>query len=139
MRKLFLMSRTLRHCLLPAFFLLFSGWVSAAEITVSNIQEIRNVDLTSEGDLDWMHFGLTNASSINRNSGVTPRLAYSVLSSLPARFDSVTSIRSTLSWTDGTPTAAEAGFAGGVFFSNQNFEQAPLIYFINIYLSSFVI
>jgi len=120
MRKLFLMSRPLRQCLLPALCLLFSGWIGAAEITVSNVQEIRNVDLTSEGDLDWMHFGLTNASSISRKSGVTPRLDYSVLSSLPARFDSVTSIRSTLSWTDGSPTAAEAGFAGGVFFSNQD-------------------
>ncbi len=99
---------------------LLSGWVTAAEITVSNVQEVRNVALTSEGDLDWMHLGLTDASSINRKAGVTPRIAYSVISSLPARFGSNATIRSTLGWTDGSPTASEVGFSGGVYFPTQN-------------------
>jgi|GEM_PF-2542818 len=94
--------------------------VVAAEIGVGNVQEIRSVNLTSEGSLDWVQVGLVDANSFNRKTGVTPRLAYSLVSSFPSAFGHVPSLRSSLSWSDGTPTASGGPYSGGVYWPALN-------------------
>ena len=104
--------------LLMTVFSVVPAW--AAQLSVVNVQEIRTVDLTSEGNQDWMHFGLAAASDINRKTGVAPQLAYSLLSSAPNRFGHNPATRSTHTWNDGTPTLSEAGFSGGIYFAPLN-------------------
>lgn len=94
--------------------------LAAAEITVGNVQEIRSVNMTSEGSLDWVHLGLVDANSFNRKAAVTPRLAYSLVSSFPSAFGHVPSLRSSLSWSDGTPTASSGPYSGGVYWPALN-------------------
>ncbi len=94
--------------------------LTAAELSIGNVQEIRSVNLTSEGSLDWLHLGLVDANSLNRKAGVTPRLAYSLVSSFPSAFGHVPTLRSSLSWSDGTPTANTGPFSGGVYWPALN-------------------
>ncbi len=100
--------------------LLFASMLSApaltAEISVVNAQEVRTVDLTSEGSTDWMHFGLVEDASLNRKAAVSALLGFTPISVAPKRFGPSDGTRSTHTWTDGTPTASEAGFAGGIYF-----------------------
>ncbi|MEP6662768.1 MAG: Ig-like domain-containing protein [Verrucomicrobiota bacterium] len=75
-----------------------------------------SVNLTSEGNMDWVHWGLTNAADVNRKSAV------------PAQISSLTKIGTNtlqrlsdyytaLSWSDGTPTASTNNVKAGVFIS----------------------
>ncbi|MFG1911398.1 sugar-binding protein [Kribbella sp. NPDC048928] len=77
-----------------------------------------SMSLTADGTTDWMHL---DGSTINRRAGVpdsTPRLAVTnrqAGGTIGAQNDNAVSY----SWTNGTPTASEAGTRhGGIFFAN---------------------
>ncbi len=103
-----------------------SGVTSSATLSLTNTATVTNgslsgsgtssaalVNLTSEGTLDWEHWG---DGSLNRKVGVTAQLgAYTVMGSgnvLPYGNDP-----RPLSWTDGAPTAGSSSNTNGVFIS----------------------
>ncbi len=72
-------------------------------------------NLSGEGWADWVDWGLTSATSVNRKSGVPALISdIALLGAPPARFAS--GLWTSLSWTDGTPTASKTNFAGGIYF-----------------------
>ncbi|KAF0190380.1 MAG: Steryl-sulfatase [Gammaproteobacteria bacterium] len=76
------------------------------------------VNLTAAGTADWIHWGLSGASSINRKAGVNPRIGnYTSLGAAPARFQAPTGARVAYSWSDGTPTASSSSTTAGLFFT----------------------
>ena len=95
-------------------------WSRAAEVTGSVVAGPSVVNLTTEGLADWMHWGLVDATSVNRKAGVTAQIkGFKALVTIKGRFTGG-SPWSTLSWTGGTPTATQAGFAGGIYFRDLN-------------------
>ena len=43
-------------------------------VTFTPIPQGTEVDLTAEGSLDWVHWGLYTDSSLDRKAGVTPQI-----------------------------------------------------------------
>jgi hypothetical protein len=69
------------------------------------------VNLTTEGALDWIHWGDT---ALNRKAGVTPQLStYSIIGNAPA-IQYCCDPRG-VSWTDGGPTTAATNNQNGIF------------------------
>jgi len=66
-----------------------------------------SVDLTSEGTVDWAHFGRSNANSVNRKTNAEPHINVTLLgTATPARS---TNYNTSFAWTDGTPRTSETG------------------------------
>jgi hypothetical protein len=64
-------------------------------------------NLTEEGSGDWVHWGLTSPSSVNRKSGVTPKIGDLIqVKSSAVRWDKAPETRMTWVWTDGAPTVS---------------------------------
>jgi hypothetical protein len=75
------------------------------------------VDLTAEGTSDWVHWGLTTDTSVNRKTGVPPQISNftPVGTATVSRYaDNYTGY----SWSDGNPTTAADGTHTGVFLTN---------------------
>jgi len=91
-----------------------AGTLTGALTTPSGIQ-----NLTTLGTADWVHWGLTDAASVNRKSGVTPQISnFSAVGS-------ANTIRYTdnpvgFSWSDGTPTASATSTTTGVYRAGVN-------------------
>ena len=111
-------SRILSELFFAFLVLLFLPISSnAATLNGSAVAPPSVVNLTTEGTADWSHWGLSSASSFNHKAGVTSQIGnYTPLGAPPGRFGGNPSVTTTHSWTDGTPTASESGFAGGIFF-----------------------
>ena len=64
-----------------------------------------NVNLTTEGTVDWAHWGLTSATSYDHKSGGTPQISdYTNIGNVSViRF---TGNPTLYSWSNGTPTAS---------------------------------
>jgi len=74
--------------------------------------------LSTVGTADWIHLGLTTATSLNRKAGVTSQIVGTVnLSAAPTR---VTTGGNILSWTGGTPTATSAAYPGIARYTGLN-------------------
>ena len=76
------------------------------------------LNLTTEGTLDWVHWGLVTNTSIDRKIGVSqfiPALAPLMTNQVQRYADNFTSF----SWSDGTPTAATNGTATGIFVTGR--------------------
>ncbi|MDJ0906416.1 MAG: sulfatase-like hydrolase/transferase, partial [Woeseiaceae bacterium] len=73
-----------------------------------------SIDLTADGSADWIHWGLSSASSVNRKSGVTEQI--SDFSGPAGRRFAGGNSRAEYSWSDGTPTGATSTKAG-LYFS----------------------
>jgi hypothetical protein len=77
------------------------------------------VNLTTEGTLDWTHWGLTSPSSFNRKSGVTAQISnYTRIGT-----GSVNRVKANpvaFSWTDGTPTASATNTPTGLYIIGVN-------------------
>jgi murein DD-endopeptidase MepM/ murein hydrolase activator NlpD len=72
------------------------------------------VNLTSEGTLDWTHWGLVSASSFNRRSGVTAQLSnYTRIGGIGAKRFTGSAVL--LSWSNGTPTASATNTSTGLY------------------------
>jgi len=98
---------------------LIAGPLSAAQISGSAATP-GNVNLTSEGTADWIHWGQTNSTTVNRKSGGGSQfsnltLINNVTNSAKAR---LTDSASKLSWTDGTPTPSVTNIPNGVYINN---------------------
>lgn len=79
----------------------------------------RSVNLTVEGTRDWVHWGLTTNSLLNRKAAVSPQI--SDLARIGANaVERFTDNYTGFSWSDGTPTVAASGNNTGVFATGLN-------------------
>lgn len=79
----------------------------------------RQVNLTSEGTLDWAHWGLNTTSSFDRKAGVTPQIGNytNVGLNSPGRFaDNPTGF----TWSDGAPTTSTVNSTTGIYVGGLN-------------------
>ena len=111
---------------ISAGFLLQCVTISAVAGTLSaSFQPIPSnsiVDLSAEGNVDWIHWGLASATSIDRKASVPPIIesfAPIVVAGGGAmeRFDDNFN---GYSWTDGAPTAAATNSPTGVYVIGKN-------------------
>jgi hypothetical protein len=71
------------------------------------------VDLTSEGTLDWVHWGLHNAGDVNRKMNNSDLIT--AVTTGASDFQMYTN---SYGWTDGTPTLMEPGTHAGIYITN---------------------
>jgi hypothetical protein len=65
-------------------------------------------NLTTQGQLDWVHWGLNAPTEVDRKSGVQPQIStYSLVGNGTVQRDSTNS--GAYNWSDGTPTASLGG------------------------------
>lgn len=70
-------------------------------------------NLTAEGTSDWVHWGLSTASSVDRKSGVSAQVSnYTKIG--PGTVTRFTDSTITHQWSDGTPTASSTGTTTGI-------------------------
>jgi len=73
-----------------------------------------SVNLTTEGSLDWAHWGLNSAADFDHKAGVPSRISnYSVLGGGGVNRQGASP--SSYSWTDGTPTGVVTNSPTGVY------------------------
>jgi hypothetical protein len=86
---------------------------SGGSLSVSAAQPPRTVNLTTEGTVDWEHWGLSSSNLINRKSGVTPLIDMETIgtSDVHPYSDNYTAF----GWSDGIPTLATAPMPNGIF------------------------
>jgi hypothetical protein len=80
---------------------------TAGSLVVSSGDNPGAVDLTSEGLLDWAHWGLSGARSFNHKGGVTPRISNFTPVGSAGALQCTTS--GSFSWYDGAPTSSNSG------------------------------
>jgi len=90
-------------------------FVHTADGTLSSsvAQPPASVDLTSEGSTDWIHWGYTNASSVNRKAGFPLQIStFTKIGHAPVQgySDNYTGY----SWSDGTPIVAAVATHAGI-------------------------
>ncbi|MDE3066728.1 MAG: hypothetical protein KGJ60_04165 [Verrucomicrobiota bacterium] len=90
-----------------------------------------NLDLTAEGALDWVHWGLLSATNSDRKAGVTllipdVQVLNATTTDLLRYSDNLTSY----SWTDGAPTASTSGTTTGIFLYSTN--QPPAAFQLTV-------
>ena len=87
-----------------------TGGGSTSILTGSVISQPATVNLTAEGTLDWAHWGLASGASFDHKAGVTHQISdITPLGVAPGSFNANPTYWATHSWSDGTPTASEAG------------------------------
>src|SRR3989442_3507740 len=107
-------------CRLVAVLVATSSSAGAASLTGSftSIPQGASVNLTVEGPIDWVHWGLYTESSLDRKAGVTPLIsdftivyatnAYAYAYQFADNYNDY-------SWSDGTPTASVTNTTTGVW------------------------
>jgi hypothetical protein len=90
--------------------------ISAAVLSGSfiPISSATNVNLTTAGNVDWVHWGLAFSTNVNRKTAVTPRLNTATIVGTNSLLLLSTNLQR-VSWSDGTPTLAVTNSASGVF------------------------
>jgi hypothetical protein len=99
----------------PASFSLTNtaGVVGGGSLTGSGTSAASAVNLTTEGILDWEHFG---DGSLNRKAGVTPQLtSYTVVGNGSVFFYG--NDPRPISWSDGTPAASSSNNLNGIYIN----------------------
>ena len=77
------------------------------------------MSLSTEGILDWSHWGLSSATGFNHKSGITQQISnYSLIGS--GGVLQYSNNPNSFSWTGGTPTASASGVTGGLWVAGQN-------------------
>src|SRR5438094_7500734 len=91
-------------------------FVSGATLTgtFTDIPQGAVVNLTVEGPLDWVHWGLVTESSVDRKAGVTPVIPDFKPLGLNGPYPYGDNFNS-YSWSDGTPTANVVSTTTGVW------------------------
>ncbi len=80
-----------------------------------------NLDLTSEGTLDWAHWGLASGGSFDHKAGLSQLIPnVTPLNATTNDFLRYADNFTAYSWTDGTPTAATSSSKTGIFIYSTN-------------------
>ncbi|CRI64108.1 exported hypothetical protein [Thiocapsa sp. KS1] len=91
---------------------------AAPQLTPALTTPSGTANLTAEGAIDWIHWGIDKPASISRKASATTRIgALSVIGGSPLRFS--TTSRLAYSWTNGTPKAS-ATTRAGLYISGLN-------------------
>ena len=77
-----------------------------------------NVDLTTQGNTDWIHWGLNNVNDVNRKATGLSQISTFTKIGSGTNITRLTDSPSKYSWTDGSPTAVVANTPGGVYINN---------------------
>src|SRR6266699_4244624 len=114
--------RTCFVCGLPAILLLIGSSAGAASLSGSfaSIPQGANVNLTVEGPIDWVHWGLYTESSLDRKADVTPlindfNVIYGTNNNDYAFAYQFADNFNSYSWSDGTPTESIPNTPTGVW------------------------
>ncbi len=104
--------------------LAFASPLGAGTLSVafSGVPEGSIVDLTSEGKIDWVHWGLHTDSTLNRKAGVTPLIADFVRQDASNGFSYIYQYADNYngySWSDGIPETAVTNTPTGVWAYGQ--------------------
>jgi Ig-like domain from next to BRCA1 gene len=84
---------------------------ASGSLSVNFAAQTAPVNLTSEGTLDWAHWGLNGAPSFDHKAGVTQQISdYSMIGSAAA--GSFGDLAYAHSWTDGAPTTSATATTG---------------------------
>ena len=86
--------------------------------TFAGIDSGSVVDLSSEGAIDWVHWGLYTETSLDRKAGVALQISDFALLDSPTGFAYVYQLSDNVigySWNDGTPTAVVTNTTTGVW------------------------
>jgi hypothetical protein len=75
-------------------------------------------DISAEGTSDWVHWGLSSSTSLDRKNGVTAQISYVKLGN-QGQFR-LTDATFSQKWTGGTPTASSAGTKTGIYTLDTN-------------------
>src|SRR5262245_40647768 len=107
-------------CVTATVCLLAADFTEAATLSGSfaSIPQGSSVDLTVEGPVDWVHWGLHTESSLDRKAAVAPLISdFTVLSSSDgyAFVYQFADNYNGYSWSDGTPTASVTNTTTGVW------------------------
>lgn len=92
----------------------------AAEATINGkVEDLPgSVNLTTEGVLDWAHWGLTDTASFNHKAGVVQQIPnFSTVGAVTPVVVAGNLVN--FVWTDGAPTAATAATANAVYIKGQ--------------------
>jgi hypothetical protein len=117
------MARRWAQCVAITFttILLSLAWPAKAatlNVSFSSIATGTDVNLSQEGALDWVHWGLITESSVDRKSGVTPQISdFSVVYN-PVSYAYVYQYADNFngySWNDGTPHMSVTNTKTGVW------------------------
>ncbi len=74
------------------------------------------LNVSAEGRLDWAHWGLSSASSLNRKTGVTSQIPdIAPLGIQRNKIEQYADNFTAYSWTNGTPTTSAAATTTGIF------------------------
>ena len=96
---------------------------------VNSLSAGTNIDLTTEGTIDWTHYGRTTALDVNakaRNTPEGPTIQVSVLSPtpvLPSRGTAIPGFSTTFSWSDGQAVPIEDGTPTGIYLTQASGGQ----------------
>src|SRR5438309_9600978 len=83
-------------------------------VTFTPIPQGTEVDLTAEGPLDWVHWGLYTDSSLDRKAGVTPQIPDFTPINMNGPFQYADNYNG-YSWSDGVPTRRATNTPTGVW------------------------
>jgi hypothetical protein len=85
-------------------------------VTSFNLEAVTNIDLTTEGVLDWADWGLTLPTDFNDKAGVTSQIGdYIPVGASPLDYYQFGNNAQGFTWTDGTPTSGETNTTTGVY------------------------
>jgi Bacterial Ig domain len=101
----------------------FSGCAGTLTGTFSPIATGSNVDLTAVGKLDWVHWGLYTADSLDRKASVTPQIGNFSLVGNPIDYQEnyqYADNANGYTWHDGTPVASVTNTTTGVWAYQYN-------------------
>src|SRR5262245_8642359 len=98
----------------------FASSLGAGTLSVAfdSVPQGSIVDLTSEGKIDWVHWGLHTDSSLHRKAGVTPLIADFVRQDASNGFSYIYQYADNYngySWSDGFPETAVTNTPTGVW------------------------
>jgi hypothetical protein len=117
-----------------------TGQLSALSDIVSG-----TVDLSAEGTVDWVHWGLTGATSVTRKSGASTQIgALTMFGGSPTRFDDGLAAPVRYTWSGGTPSATATTSArliltgtgkGFQLTAPADTDERTLTVYVNLYLT----
>ena len=101
-----------------ALLVLTTSALHAALLTGSVAPPPANVDLTIQGNTDWIHWGLNTATDVNRKATGLSQISTFTKIGSGTNVVRLTDSPSKYSWTDGSPTAVVVNTPGGVYINN---------------------
>ena len=79
--------------------------------------------LTAEGVLDWVHWGRSSRSDVNRKASAAVRIGdYERLDPSGPRANRMNDGRTAYAWSDGTPQGVDSGTTTGIFFTADGYR-----------------